>query len=122
MRIIATAIPPGSHELALWAGLPPGDVDTGEDIDLVCNLHHLSQDECVVTKAKGDLSDEANIEIGLLAHEMGYKTLHFKVRHGTKVSHWARFEKTVGGMDFYRVELDGAVALYRQLVGERGTQ
>ena len=112
MKIVISQIPNGSHELSIWPDLPDSDADTGEPIVTVCNLHHLSQDECVVTKAHGELSDAINVEIGLKAHALGYKVLHFKVSAGTPVSHWAVFEKTVNGMDFYRVDLDKAIALY----------
>lgn len=115
MKIVEFPIPPGSHELAIWIDLPDSDTDTGEPIDTVCNLHHLSQHECVVTKAKGELSDEVNVAIGLKAYAMGYKVMHFKVPAGSKVSRWSVYEKTVNGMDFYRVDLVEAVALYRSL-------
>lgn len=115
MRIIESPIPPGSHELAIWPDLPDSDTDTGEPIVTVCNLHHLSQYECVVTKAHGELSDDINIAIGLKAYAMGYKVLHFKVSQGAGVSHWAVYGKTVGGMDYYRVDLCDAVAIYRAL-------
>jgi hypothetical protein len=115
VRIIEYPIPPGSHELAIWPDLPDGDTDTGEPIHTVCNLHHLSQYECVATKASGDLSDDINVAIGLKAHAMGYKVLHFKVKLGTKVSRWAKYVKTVGGMDFYRVDLEPAIELYRSM-------
>ena len=114
MRVIETPIPAGSHELAIWPDLPDSDTDTGEPIGTVCNLHHLSQDECVVTKAHGELSDAINVDIGLKAHALGYKVLRFKVSAGTPVSHWATFEKTVNGMDFYRVDLVKAIAQYEE--------
>ena len=113
MRIIATPIPHGSHELAIWPDLPDSDRHDGEPIVTVCNLHHLSQDECVVTKAHGVLSDDINVAIGLKAYSMGYKTLHFEVPHGNPVSRWAKFEKTVNGMDFHRVDLVEAVAIHK---------
>tara|TARA_R110002072_G_scaffold162798_3_gene315049 strand:+ start:1656 stop:2009 length:354 start_codon:yes stop_codon:yes gene_type:complete len=110
MRIIEYPIPVGSHELAIWPDLPDSDTDNGEPIVTVCNLHHLSQDECVVTKAHGVLSDEINIAIGLKAHAMGYKVIHFKVPKGKHVSRWATFEKTINGMDFHRVDLELAIS------------
>jgi len=109
MRIIATPIPPGSHELAIWPELDAGDADTGEPIDTVCNLHQLNQYECVATKAHGRLSDAINIAIGLKAIDLGYNVLHMQVAEGTTVSHWAKYEKTVNGMDFYKVDLVAAV-------------
>lgn len=115
MKIVEFPIPPGSHELAIWLDLADSDTDTGEPIDTVCNLHHLSQYECVVTKAKGELCDAVNVLIGLKAHAMGYKTMHFCVAQGSTASRWAVFEKTVGGMDYYRVDLDEAVAIYRDV-------
>lgn len=115
MRLIATAIPANSHEIAVWNDLPPSSEDSGEPIDLVCNLHHVSSQECRVTKAKGDLTDRTNIEIGLYAHSLGYKVMRFCVAHGSPASHWAIFEYTENNMDFYRVELDEAVAIYRSL-------
>ena len=112
MRVITTPIPAGSHEIAIWTGLAPSDVDTGEQIDTVCNLHRISETECEVTKAHGDLSDAINVEIGLRARSMGYHTMRFAVTAGGFVSRWAVYEGTRNGMDYYRVDLVKAIALY----------
>lgn len=110
MRIIATQIPDGSHELAIWPYLPPGDVDTGEEITTVCNLHRISDDICMVTKAHGDLSDEINVSVGLKALSLGYKFLQIKVRSGVKVSRWMTYWKTEDNMDYYKCNLEQALA------------
>lgn len=110
MRLIATPIPAESHEIAIWPDLPPGDEDTGEPIETVCNLHHLTQYECRVTKAKGHLSDEINIAIGLKALELGYRIMHYTVKSGSGASHRGEYLKTVGDMDYYRVDLIKAAA------------
>lgn len=105
MRVIASRIPAESHEIAVWPDLPPGDEDTGEDIGVVCNLHHLNHHECMVTKAKGDLSEEVNVQIGLKALALGYQVMHYCVRAGAPSSRHARYVKTANGMDFYTVDL-----------------
>jgi hypothetical protein len=119
MRVVETPIPAGSHELAIWPNLTDSDTDTGEPIVTVCNLHRLSQHECIVTKAHGELSDEINIAIGLKAYTLGYRTMHFKVAHGSPASHWAKFEKAVNGMDFYRVDLVEAIEVHRSAETKR---
>ena len=110
MRLVATPIPDGSHELAIWPHLPPGDTDTGEDIVTVCNLHRITERECMVTKAHGELSDEINVEIGIKAIALGYELLQLKVRKGTQVSRWLTYWKTEDGMDFYTCDLMRALA------------
>lgn len=105
MRLIASRIPPGSHEVAIWSDLPPGAVDEGQPIDVVCNILHMNQYECIVTHALGDLSDEVNVAIGLKCIALGYRLMHFSVSCGTKPSHRAKFQKTAGGMDWYTVDL-----------------
>jgi len=110
MRIIRTKIPSDSHEIAVWQDLPPGDVDTGEPIDLVCNLHHLNQHECLVTKAKGVLSDEINIGIGFEAMRAGYRVMHYTVAAGSKSSRHGVYQKTVNGLDYYTVDLEEAAS------------
>ena len=121
MRSVLTPIPAGSEEIAIWHDLPPGP-DTGEPIDLVCNLWRLSPTECAVTKAKGEMTDAANIEIGIRAYQQGYQRLHFTVAHGHKPSHWAQFVKTENGMDHYLVELGPAIQRYRQIARELGIE
>ena len=118
MRVINKPIPPGSHELAVWVDLPPSETDTGEPIDIVCNLIRVSDTECEVTKAKGNLSDDVNIALGLMAESMGYTVMRFAVAAGGPSSRWAKYEYTRYGMDYYRVDLDEAVKLYEK----RGTQ
>ena len=105
MRIIASRIPPGSHEVAIWTELPPGDVDEGQAIDTVCNIIRMNQYECIVTHALGDLSDEVNVAIGLKCIELGYRLMHFAVTEGTKHSHRGKLQKTAQGMDWYTVDL-----------------
>jgi len=105
VRLIATPIPAGSHEVAIWLDLPPGIVDEGQPIDTVCNILRLSQYECIVTHAKGTLSDEVNIAIGLEAIRLGYKVMHYTVTEGTKSSHRGVHQKTVQGIDWYTVDL-----------------
>jgi hypothetical protein len=118
MRVINTPIPPGSHELAVWVDLPPSETDTGEPIDIVCNLIRVSDTECEVTKAKGNLSDDVNVAIGLMAARMGYTVMRFAVAAGGTSSRWAKYEYTRYGMDYYRVDLNEAIRLYEK----RGTQ
>ena len=118
MRVINTLTPPGTREIAVWADLPASDVDTGEIIDVVCNLWPVTETECLITKAKGDLSDAVNIAIGLAARELGYEVMRFTAAEGQQVSRWAKYEYTRYGMDYYRVDLDEAVKLYEK----RGTQ
>ena len=105
MRIIATRIPPGSHEVAIWANLPPSDVDEGQPIDAVCNILRMNQYECIVTHAKGDLSDETNVALGLLCLDMGYHWMHFAVSKGHTVTRHGVLQKTAQGMDWYTVDL-----------------
>ena len=105
MRIIVSRIPPGSHEVAIWTGLPPGDEDEGQAIDTVCNIIHMNQYECIVTHAMGDLSDEVNVTLGLKCIELGYRLMHWAVTHGAAHSHRGKFQKTAQGMDWYTVDL-----------------
>jgi hypothetical protein len=105
MRLIATRIPARSWQVAIWTGLPPGYIDEGQPIDTVCNILHMNPDECMVTHAMGDLSDEVNVAIGMEAIRHGYKFMHYAVAAGTKSSHRAVYQKTVQGMDWYMVDL-----------------
>jgi|GEM_PF-3158456 len=43
---------------------------------------------------------------------MGYHTMRFAVTAGGFVSRWAVYEETRNGMDYYRVDLVKAIALY----------
>jgi hypothetical protein len=105
VRIIVSRIPPGSHEVAIWTGLQPVCIDEGQPIDVVCNIIHMDQYECIVTHALGDLSDEVNVAIGLKCIELGYRLMHWAVTHGAAHSHRGRFQKTAQGMDWYTVDL-----------------
>lgn len=105
MRLIGSRIPPESEEIAIWIDLDPSAEDTGEEIDTVCNLHHLNQHECRVTKAKGVLSDEVNVAIGLYALSKGYHVMHYEVAAGSKSSRRGVYQKTINGMDYYIVDL-----------------
>jgi hypothetical protein len=112
VKCIETDIPPGSGELAFWLNLPPGDKDTGEPIDTVCNRWHLDQHECRITKAMGTLTEEVLVEIAIRAANKGYHYMHFEVAHGSPASHWAEYQKTVDGMDYYTVDLLKQLAVY----------
>jgi hypothetical protein len=85
--------------------LPPGNEDERQPIDVVCNIIHMNQYECIVTHAMGDLSDEVNVAIGLEAIRLGYRLMHWAVTHGATHSHRGKFQKTVQGMDWYTVDL-----------------
>jgi hypothetical protein len=103
--MIAERIPARSYELAFWLDSPPGYIDTGEAIDTVCNVHHLSQHDCRITKAMGKLTEDVLVAIARFCHSKGYKFMSFEVTKGHKASHWADYQKTVGGMDYYTVDL-----------------
>jgi hypothetical protein len=91
--------------VAIWKSLPPGDVDEGQTIDVVCNIIQMNQYECIVTHALGHLSDEVNVAIGLKCIDLGYRTMHFAIAHGHKASRHGVFQKTVQGLDWYTVDL-----------------
>lgn len=91
--------------MAIWKNLPTGDVDEGQAIDVVCNIIHLNQHECVVTHAMGNLSDAVNVAIGLKCIDLGYRIMHFAVAHNQKASRHGMFQKTAQGLDWYTVDL-----------------
>jgi len=105
MKLTATPIPDGSHEIRIWRDEPQGEGDSGADIDAVCNLWHINDQRCLVTLAKGDLCDCANIMLGLKAMELGYRFLEFSVTEGARVSRHARMIRTADGFDYYEADL-----------------
>jgi len=112
MKLTAIPINNGSHALRIWFGEEGDTGDSGEDIDTMAVLERLSENECEVILTKGRLSDEANIRIALKAIELGYKKLHFLRSSGGPASHWAEYQKTVNGMDYYTVDLVKQLAVY----------
>ena len=115
MRLLATPIPDGSHGVRVWVGLSPGDVEPkGDPYQFACNLCHISDDLCEVSQAIGDLSNEVAVLIGLKAHELGYKRLTFRRSMGGLATRWATLTTRKDGMDYYTVDLDRALAIYRE--------
>ena len=79
------------------------------DIDLVLVLANLGGGVCEIWGAKGELSNETNIEIGLHAFLRGYRVLQFHALKGKQVSRWAELIGSDDTFDYYRVDLISAV-------------
>lgn len=112
MKLIATPIPNGSHGIRVWAELPQGDIDTGEDYAFSCNLIHVAPGVCEVQQAQGDLCNEVAVAIGLKAIELGYSRLRFHRTAGGPATRWASLAKTEGGFDHYDVDLARALSIH----------
>jgi hypothetical protein len=110
VKVTVAPIRDNSHGVRIWLKEEDGTPDSGADIDTMAVLEPLSQYDCEVTLTKGELSDEANIRIGLKALALGYHRLHFHRAAGGPVSRWAKYQKTVNGMDYYTVDLRAAAA------------
>lgn len=62
-------------------------------------------DAVLIHGAKGHLTDEINVEIGLALRERGYRTAHIEVEHGRRVSRRAEHTGQDGAIDKHRIDL-----------------
>jgi len=114
MRVIASPIPDGSHGVRVWIheSSGPDEPESKADYDFACNLNRVSDTECYISQAIGDLSDEAAILIGVEAYRLGYRLLTFRRSAGGKATRWATYSHTDDGMDYYYVDLVKAMSAY----------
>jgi len=109
MEIHVTEIPNGSHELRIFED----NHHYGDEIDTVAVLRNLGNGEAELSLAHGHLSNEINIELGLKVYQLGYHTLYFYTRPGTKVTRWAvPVETDSPGWSKWKVNLGDAVTMY----------
>lgn len=105
MRITANLLRPNSYAVRVWPNAYPGIGWAPGKYSTVCVIEPLTQHECQIAPCLGILTEEINVGLGLKCIELGFKTLHFQVEEGTCVSRHAKYQKTVGGMDYYTVDL-----------------
>lgn len=100
-------IPRRSRELRCFYG-----DDEGADIDLVMVLRHINDNVCEISMAKGNMTSEAVIEIGLKAIEFGYSSLMFCALKGVKVTKWVEWVRDDEHYSYYCVDLLAAQREY----------
>lgn len=107
MKIVTKPIPDKSHSILVWRDLTPGEglPDDKASYDFCCNLDHIDEDTCEVSRAMGDLDDQVNILIGKVAIKLGYKKLIFHRSIGGPATHWATKVSSGDGFDYYEVDL-----------------
>lgn len=112
MKVTVEPIKNGAHAVRVWLNEHDDSApDSGADIDTMAVIEPLNQYECEVSLTLGALSDDVNVRIGFKALELGYRVLHFRRAAGGPASRWAKYQKTVNGMDYYTVDLLEASAM-----------
>ena len=114
MKILIDAVPTGSHDFRIWTDLPQSDGDNGEPYQVTGSYHRLDDQTCEICRVLGELSDEVNVQIGLGAIELGYTYAEFHRSMGGLATRWATMVRRNDGMDYYRVDLLGALDIYTQ--------
>lgn len=102
MYLTHEQVPEGSYVVRGF--LDPNAVNEG-DIDLVVFLLNLGGGICEVSAAKGTLTPEGNINLGLKAMELGFKHLQFHALKGNKVTRWATQIGSDDQFDYYTIDL-----------------
>lgn len=111
MRIIAVPLPEHSHGVRVWSSLNALDelpLDKAS-YDFCCNLIRVDDQTCEVAQAMGKLTDEVAVALGMKAIELGYKKLTFARSAGGPATHWATKVGTHDGLDYYQIDLIGAL-------------
>lgn len=110
MKIESTEIPKGSYEVRFWGD---GADTKGDPIALVLNLLDKGDETATVSMAKGDMTPESNVLLGLEAYKLGFKYLEFYVaKSQDKVTRWATYTHSDEHFDWYRVNLQEAISIY----------
>ena len=109
MELEAQEIPGGSYQIR---GVREAGRLNSDDLDLVMTFMNLGDGVAEVSAAMGELDNETNIKLGLLAMQLGFKRLRLHVLKGHKVTRWALFVETKGPFDYYDVDLVSAAATY----------
>lgn len=102
MYLTSEVLPEGSFILR---GFLDPDTEDESDIELVVVLKNLGAGIAEVAAAKGDMTSEGNIALGLKAIELGFKALQFHVVKNTRVTRWAEYVSSDENFDYYRVDL-----------------
>lgn len=119
MKILIEPVPEGSHDFRIFADIPQSPGDNGEPYQVSGSYHRIDDETCEVCRVLGDLSNEANIQIGLGAIGLGYRYLIFKRSVGGLATRWAELVRKDGVMDYYRVDLKKALEIY-EMRGDPG--
>ena len=112
MKIQITPVPPGSHDFRIWVDLPQSDGDSGEPYQVTGAYRRIDSMTCEVSRVLGSLSNEVNIQIGLGAIKLGYRWIEFHRSMYGMATRWATLSQRSNGMDYYRVDLHKALAIY----------
>lgn len=112
MKILVTPILPDSQGFRVWLDRAANDAPEalGEAYHVVGVYEPVGPDTCRIGYTMGDLSNDVNIGLGLQAYELGYRYLAFHVKQGTKVSRHAEFLRSDSNFDYYRTDLEAAIA------------
>ena len=89
-----------------------GDGQYGDPFDYSCIIEPVSETECDITGAHGDMSADGNIRLGLALIGLGFQKITFQVPRGAKVTRWATYDRTDGTFDYHTVDLVSAAATY----------
>ena len=104
MVVLEEKIPEGSYILRGFFNEP-----NETDIDLVVFLENLGAGVAEISAAKGNLTPELNVLIGLKAYDLGFRILQFHALKGTKVTRWAEYVSSDNNFDYYRIDLKEAI-------------
>lgn len=102
IQVFASEIPEGSYEIRIFDG---ETLPHKSPIKTVLVLENLGDGACEASLAHGSLDNETNIAIARKAHDLGFKTLNFRVLKGTKASRLARYERSDENYDYYTANL-----------------
>lgn len=105
MYLTSEVLPEGSFILR---GFPDQETIDSSDIELVVVLKNLGGGIAELSAAKGSLSSDMNILIGLKAIELGFKRLQFSTLRGSKATRWAKKIGSDDSLDHYTIDLQQA--------------
>lgn len=112
MNFSYSKLPEGCY---LLRGFDNGKEVDNDDIDLVVLLTPDSDNSkvCWLEAAKGDMTTDGNIVLGLTVHSLGFHEIRFKVLKGKEaITRWATYTGSDDRYDLYSINLLDAVELY----------